>query len=52
MSSLFTATKTAKRYDVQSMPTLLVFDQGQVVTRLVGAKPRTMIEKALGSYLS
>ncbi len=44
--------KTAKRYDVQSMPTLLVFDQGQVVTRLVGAKPRTMIEKALGSYLS
>ncbi|MFF3567583.1 thioredoxin [Nocardia jiangxiensis] len=43
---------TAKRYSVLSMPTLLVFDHGEVVTTLVGAKPRTMIEKALGSYLA
>lgn len=43
---------TAARYSVLSMPTLLVFDQGRVTTTLVGAKPRTMIEKALGGYLS
>jgi thioredoxin len=30
----------ALRFDVMSLPTLLVFDRGQVVRRLVGARPK------------
>lgn len=46
------APEVAARYSVSSIPALLLFDGGQVVTTLVGAKPRTMIEKALAGYLS
>ncbi|MDE3083360.1 MAG: thioredoxin [Acidobacteriota bacterium] len=31
---------TATRYSVMSIPTLLLFKDGQVVARLVGAKPK------------
>lgn len=34
----------ASRYEVRSMPTLLLFDKGQVVGQLVGAVPRSRIE--------
>jgi thioredoxin 1 len=34
----------ATRYDVRSMPTLLLFKGGQVVGQLVGAVPRHRIE--------
>ncbi|MGW2824293.1 thioredoxin [Streptomyces sp. NPDC001443] len=39
------------RYGVSSIPALLLFSEGEVVTTLVGAKPRTMIEKAIAGYL-
>ena len=31
---------TATRYSVMSIPTLLLFKDGQVIARLVGAKPK------------
>lgn len=31
---------TATRYSVMSIPTLLLFKEGQVIARLVGAKPK------------
>lgn len=46
------APETVKQYGVSSIPALLLFDHGEVVTTLIGAKPRTMIEKALGEYLT
>ncbi|WP_305884173.1 thioredoxin [Allokutzneria sp. A3M-2-11 16] len=36
------------RYAVLSLPTLLVFDKGEVVRRVVGAKPKTRLLKDLG----
>ena len=42
------APEMVKRYGVSSIPALLLFEAGEVVTTLIGAKPRTMIEKALG----
>ncbi|MFI6407513.1 thioredoxin [Streptomyces sp. NPDC050548] len=43
--------RAAERHGVSSIPALLLFSGGEVVTRLVGAKPRTMIESALADYL-
>ncbi|WP_323185509.1 thioredoxin [Streptomyces sp. NBC_01239] len=43
--------EAARRHGVSSIPALLLFSGGEVVTTLVGAKPRTMIEKALAEYL-
>ena len=43
---------TATRYEVRSIPTLLLFKQGQLVERLTGAVPRSrlteMVEQHLG----
>ncbi|SDN22415.1 thioredoxin [Allokutzneria albata] len=36
------------RYAVLSLPTLLVFHRGEVVRRVVGAKPKTRLLKELG----
>ena len=41
----------AQRYGVSSIPALLLFSGGEVVTTLVGAKPRTMIESAIADHL-
>jgi thioredoxin 1 len=46
------APLAAARYDVSSIPALLLFDAGSVVETLIGAKPRGMIEKALQAYLA
>ncbi|MEU4657432.1 thioredoxin [Streptomyces sp. NPDC023723] len=43
--------RAAEEHGVSSIPALLLFSGGEVMTRLVGAKPRTMIEKAIGEYL-
>ena len=43
---------TAARFDVRSMPTLLVFRNGQVVGQLVGAVPRARIEALVASALA
>ena len=39
---------TGARHAVLSLPTLLVFDKGEVVRRVVGAKPKTRLLKDLG----
>ena len=41
----------ASRYDVRSIPTLLLFKDGQPVERLVGVQPRPAIEAHLRSLL-
>jgi thioredoxin 1 len=42
---------TARRYDVMSIPTLLVFKDGQQVKRLVGAKGKGQLLQDLAEYI-
>ena len=42
---------TARRYDTRSIPTLLIFRDGELVNRLVGVQPRPAIEAALRALL-
>ena len=42
---------TARRFDVMSIPTLLVFKDGQQVKRLVGAKGKGQLLENLSDYL-
>jgi len=42
---------TATKYAVMSIPTLLVFKNGEVVGRLVGAKPKGALLNEISSYL-
>ena len=41
-----------ERFDISSIPTLMVFVDGKSETSMVGARPLDMLEKELGSYLS
>lgn len=43
--------KTASRYQVQGIPTMLVFNKGVQVERLVGALPREEIKRQLQRFL-
>ena len=43
---------TPQRYNVRSIPTLLIFKGGQVREQLVGYKDRDVIEKILDKHLS
>ena len=43
---------TPQRYNVQSIPTLLIFKGGQVKEQLVGYKDRSVIEKVLEKHLA
>ncbi len=38
----------AQRYGVMSIPTIVLFKEGQPVATAVGAQPKRMLEKALG----
>ena len=42
---------TAKDYRVTSMPTITVFRDGEVVSTLIGARPKAALEHALAPYL-
>jgi thioredoxin 1 len=42
---------TAMRYDVLSIPTLLVFSGGAAVKRIVGANPKKKIEQELSEWI-
>jgi thioredoxin 2 len=44
--------RTAGRYEVRGIPTLLIFSRGQVVDRLVGVQPRPAIEAHLAPLLT
>jgi thioredoxin 1 len=43
---------TARRYDVMSIPTLLVFQNGQQVKRIVGAKGKGQLLQDLAEYIA
>ncbi len=43
--------QTASRYRIQGIPTLLVFKGGEVREQLVGAQPRSVLEKALTKHI-
>jgi thioredoxin 2 len=42
---------TAARFEVRGIPTVLLFDRGQLVDRLVGVQPRGAIEARLAPLL-
>jgi thioredoxin len=42
--------KTASRFNVRSIPTLLFFKGGKVVDQIIGAVPRTHIESKLQQH--
>ncbi len=44
-------TETAERFEVMSIPTLLIMKNGVEVDRVVGAVPRQLIEETLKKYL-
>src|SRR3990172_777754 len=46
------AVQTAKRYKIQSIPTLLLFKDGKVTKQIVGAASRTEIESAVKKELA
>ncbi|MBC7265656.1 MAG: thioredoxin [Coriobacteriia bacterium] len=43
--------KTAQRFDILSIPTLLVFKDGEVVKKLVGAMPKKRLVDELSTWL-
>ena len=43
---------TARRFDVMSIPTLLVFQNGQQVKRLVGAKGKGQLLQDLAEFIA
>ncbi|KYH38207.1 MAG: thioredoxin [Candidatus Bathyarchaeota archaeon B23] len=43
--------QTAVRYRIMSIPTLLVFKDGKLVDRIVGAMPRRRLETLITRYL-
>ena len=43
--------ETARRYDVMSIPTLLIFKGGEPVKRLVGAKGKGQLLQDLAEYI-
>ncbi|MEU2513589.1 thioredoxin [Streptomyces syringium] len=43
---------TAAKYGVMSIPTLNVYQGGEVVQTIVGAKPKVALERELDSFLS
>ena len=42
----------ARRYEVMSIPTLLVFRDGQPVKRLIGAKGKGQLLQELSEYIA
>jgi thioredoxin len=44
--------QTAAKYEVLSIPTMLVFKDGEVATRIVGARPKSRLEQELEPVLA
>ena len=44
--------ETAERYGITSIPAMFVFDKGQVVKRVIGAKPKPALEADLAEFLA
>lgn len=43
--------RTAIQYQIMSIPTMLVFENGKLVDRIIGAMPRQMLEPRIKRYL-
>ena len=43
--------EVAIKYQIMSIPTLLVFKNGELVDRIIGAQPREMLEPKLSRHL-
>jgi thioredoxin 1 len=43
--------QTAIKYNIRSIPTLLVFKNGSVVDQMIGAVPKSMIESRLEKHM-
>jgi thioredoxin 2 len=43
--------RTSAQYKIQSIPTMLVFKNGKLVDRLVGAQPKQVIATKLAAYV-
>ncbi len=41
----------AMRYQIQSIPTMMVFKDGKLVDKMIGAMPKPMLEMALAKHL-
>lgn len=41
----------AMEYGIMSIPTLLIFNEGKLVDRLIGALPKERIKERLGKFL-
>jgi len=42
----------SRAYHIQSIPTLMIFKNGQIAERVVGALPRPMLEKAITPHVA
>ncbi len=42
---------TAAQYRIMSIPTLLVFKNGKLIDRIIGAMPKPMLKAKLSTYL-
>ncbi|MBI4344412.1 MAG: thioredoxin family protein, partial [Euryarchaeota archaeon] len=42
---------SASRFNVMSIPTLMIFKEGKVVDKLIGAVPKEQIEAKIKPYL-
>lgn len=42
----------ARKYNIESIPTLLLFKNGEPVERIVGVTPKTEIERIIKPYLT
>jgi thioredoxin 1 len=45
------APKTAQSYDIMSIPTLMIFKNGEKVDQVVGAVPESIIRSMMDAYL-
>ncbi len=43
--------ETAGKYSIRSIPTLLLFKNGEVVHQIVGAKPKAKLQEEIQEYL-
>ena len=44
--------KTAEQYEIMAIPTLMVFNHGELVEKIIGLKSKEEIEKTLEPFLN
>lgn len=45
------APKTASNYGIMSIPTLAIFKEGKIVDKVIGALPKSELEKTVKKYI-